>query len=330
MTETTKYRAGPTVYGEEELRAVVSHGAALHSAERAFVALARNQVVSPMPLGVDFPEVHGEVHVKGALIEGAPIFAFKVATGFYGNVELGVPTGSGMVLVFDAETGFPLGVLGDNGYHTDQRTIAAGALVVRLLTPSRPLVVGIVGAGVQARFQLELMSRVRDIKEVRVWSRQESSRRRYVAETSAKLKVPVYEFSDVGSALANADLVVTATPSREPLVEAGMIRHGATVVALGSDGPGKQELDMDVILRADKLVTDLTTQCIRLGEFQHPVKAGLLPPDAVYAELGHIATGDIPGRTGDETIICDLTGTGAQDAAIAEEAWKALVARHRD
>jgi ornithine cyclodeaminase len=324
MSEGNAFRAGPAVFGEEAIRAAVGHRAALDSAERAFRALARDEAVSPMPMGVQIPEVHGEVHVKGAYLRGASIFAFKVATGFYGNVEMGIPTGSGLVLVFSADTGFPLGVLADNGYLTDLRTAAAGALAVRFLTPGRPLVVAILGAGVQGRLQAELIHKVRDLKELRVWSRKESSRKRYVMDVSRSLGVPVYEFADVAGAVAGADLVVTATPSRAPILQPGMLKPGATVIAVGSDGPDKREIAVEVLLSADKLVCDLTTQSIRIGELHHAVKSGKLPVEGVYAELGHIVVGDVPGRLGDETIICDLTGVGAQDAAIAEVAWKTL------
>lgn len=324
MSEASAFRSGPAVFGEEAIRAAVGHRAALDSAERAFRALARNEAVSPMPMGVEISEVHGEVHVKGAYLKGASIFAFKVATGFYGNVELGVPTGSGLVLVFSAETGFPLGVLADNGYLTDLRTAAAGALAARYLTAGRPLTLAILGAGVQGRLQAEMIHRVRNLKEIRVWSRKESSRKRYVVDLSRAIGVPVYEFPEVSAAVSGADLVVTATPSHAPLVHPGMLKAGATVIAVGSDGPDKREIAVEVLLAADKLVCDLTAQSVRIGELHHAVKTGKLPVQAVYAELGHIVEGDVPGRTGDETIICDLTGVGAQDAAIAEVAWKVL------
>lgn len=319
---------GLMVVDELAIRSALTYRHALAAAERAFTALARHQVVSPMPMGVDFPDIHGEVHVKGAYIQDAPIFAFKVATGFYGNVELGVPTGSGLVLVFDAHTGFPKAVLADNGYLTDLRTAAAGALAAKLLTSGvRPLTLAVVGAGVQGRMQADLIRRVRNLKEVRVWSRQESSRKRYVAEMSHTLGIPVYDFADVGGAVAGADLVVTATPSRVPLVHPGMLSPGVTVIALGSDGPTKRELATAVVAAADKLVTDLTAQCVRLGELHHAVQEGAVPPHSVYAELGQIVAGDLPGREGNETILCDLTGVGAQDAAMAEAAWKALSGR---
>jgi ornithine cyclodeaminase len=327
MSEDSQRRSGLALFGEEAIRAAVGPRAALEAAERAFLALARNEVVSPMPMGVEIPEVHGEVHVKGAHIRGSPIFAFKVATGFYGNVELGVPTGSGLVLVFDAETGFPLAVFADNGYLTDLRTAAAGALATRYLTAPRPLVMAAVGAGVQGKLQAELIHKVRDLKEVRVWSRNESSRKRYVAQVSQSIGTPVYEFPRVADAVAGADLVVTATPSRKPLILPGMLKPGATVIAVGADGPEKRELDVEVLLTADKLVCDLTAQSIRLGELHHATRTGRLPLDGVYAELGFIVAGNIPGRVGDETIVCDLTGVGAQDAAISEVAWRALTKR---
>lgn len=328
MTEEKRHLSGPRVVGEEALRATVTHRIALASAERAFLALAGDEVVSPMPMGVEFPDVHGEIHVKGAYIKGSPVFAFKVATGFYGNVELGMPTGSGLVLVFDAKTGFPLAVLADNGYLTDLRTAAAGALAVRHLTaPGRPLVLAVVGAGVQGRFQANMIRQVRHLKEIRVWSRQASSRKRYVMDMSPVLGAPVYDFAHVGDAISGADVVVTATPSQVPLILPGMLRPGATVIAVGADGPKKREVATEVLMAADKLVADRISQCIRLGELHHAVRAGRLTPEGIHAELGQIVAGDRPGREGEETIICDLTGVGAQDAAIAEAAWAAVKAK---
>lgn len=313
------------LHDEDALGRVVDDGLALRSAELAFTKLARGEALVPPPLGVDLPGVRGEVHVKGAALSGSPVFAFKVATGFYGNAGLGLPTGSGLVLVFDARTGFPLAVLADNGWLTDLRTAAAGALAARLLTPDRPLRLGVVGAGVQARLQARLISRVREIREVRVWSRSEASRTACAADVSRTLGVDATPVAGVADALTGADLVVTVTPSRAPLVEPSMLAPGATVIAVGSDGPDKQELHPGVLAVADKVVTDLTSQCVRLGELHHAVAGGLMRVQDVHAELGHILLGASPGReSDDETIVCDLTGVGVQDAAIAELAWAAL------
>jgi len=139
---------GPVpVFDEEAIRAAITDEMALGAADKAFRALGRGRATVPPPFAWDFPEVRGEVHVKGAHLHGSALFTFKVATGFFGNVEMGVPTGSGMVLMFDSHTGFPKGVLADNGYLTDLRTAAAGALAARHLTKERPLAVALVGAG---------------------------------------------------------------------------------------------------------------------------------------------------------------------------------------
>lgn len=325
MNSVAGHRPALRVFPEEDIRRVVDEEAALLSAERAFAAMARGEALVPPPLGMDLESVRGEVHVKGAYLKGAPIFAFKVATGFYGNAALGIPTGAGLVLVFDARTGFPLGVLADNGYLTDIRTAAAGALAARLLAPDRPLVTAVIGAGIQARLQMRMIRHVRPLAEVRVWSPSEASRRTYASEMRDVLATDVLPVEHVAEAVADADLVVTATPSREPLVFTNMLRHGVTIIALGSDGPDKRELDAEVLSRADKVVTDRTEQCARLGELHHALDAGLMRIGDVHAELGDVAVGARAGREGDETIVCDLTGVGAQDAAIAEVAFRALV-----
>ncbi|MDH5589247.1 MAG: ornithine cyclodeaminase family protein [Gemmatimonadota bacterium] len=312
-------------YQEEEIRAAVTDADALAGAEAAFRALAGNAVTLPPPVGLDIPAVRGEVHVKGAYVQGAPVFAFKVASGFYANTGRGLPSGSGLVLVFDAQTGFPLGLLADNGYLTDLRTAAAGALAVRHLAAERPLEVAVLGTGVQGRMQLRLMRRVREFSRVRAWSPSPDRRHAFAEEASRELGVPVTAVESPEGAVAGADLVVTATPSREPLVQAEWLSPGVTVVALGSDGPEKQELHPRVLVTADKVVTDLTTQCVRLGELHHAVAAGAMEAADVYGELGPIVAGDLPGReSAHEIIVCDLTGVGVQDAAIAERAWMAL------
>jgi ornithine cyclodeaminase/alanine dehydrogenase-like protein (mu-crystallin family) len=313
------------IVGEDRLRELVREEEALRAVEIAFLALAQGRVVQPPPMGMDLDEVRGEVHVKGAYLRGEPVFAVKVASGFYGNPRRGLPTGSGLVLVFDAETGFPLALLQDNGYLTELRTGGAGALAVRLLTPERPLSVGVIGAGSQARFQLRAMAAVRALRDVRVWSPIPEEVERYRLEMGPVLGAPVYGAGTAREAVEGADLVVTVTPSRSPLVEAHWLADGATVVAVGADGPEKQELAVEVLARAGKVVVDSREQCLRLGETHHAVKAGALAPRDIHAELGEILQGSRPGREGDEVVVCDLTGVGAQDAALAGVVWELVV-----
>jgi ornithine cyclodeaminase len=292
--------------------------------ERAFTALARGEARLPDPVGLHLPEVEGEVHVKGAHLAGAPVFAFKVASGFYRNPERGLPVGSGLFLVFDAGTGAPLALLRDNGWLTELRTGAAGALAARLLTEERPLVVAMIGTGVQARFQTRALARVRSIGQLRAWSRRRRSAEAFVEEMGSELE-SVWAAPSAEEAARGADLIVTVTPAREPLVEEAWVGAGATVIAVGSDGPGKGELAPELVARADKVVVDRLEQSARLGEMQRPLALGLMEPSDVHAELGEVVTGQRPGREGrDERIVCDLTGVGVQDVAVAEVAWRRL------
>jgi len=310
------------VLEEQQLREMVGEREALEAVELAFTALAEGTVVQPPPMGLDLPEAQGEVHVKGACIQGEPVFAIKVASGFYRNPEKGLPSGSGIVLVFDAGTGFPLALFRDNGYLTELRTGGAGALAVRLLAPDRPLRTAVVGAGSQARYQIRAISRIRPLDNLRVWSPVPAEVEVYVEEMATLLGIPVEGASSPREVVDGADLVVTVTPSRTPLLQDGWLAPGATVVAVGADGPEKRELSTGVLATADKIVVDSRDQCLRLGEAHHAVVEGVLAPGAIHAELGEVLVGGRPGREGEETIVVDLTGVGAQDAALAGVVWR--------
>ena len=309
---------------ERELRERIGEEQALAAVERAFRALAEGSVVQPAPMGFDFEDAKGEVHVKGAYLKGSPIFAVKVASGFYRNPDRGLPLSSGLVLVFDATTGFPLLLLHDKAYLTELRTAAAGALATRLLAPEKIEKMAMLGTGSQARYQLRAIARLKRPARVSAWSPSSERRVRYAEEMTGALGIQVSAVSSAKEALADADLVVTVTPAREPIVEASFLKPGATIVAVGSDGPDKQELDVDVLGRADKIVADKLSQCSKLGEIHHALEAGRIREKDVYGELGDVVIGRLPGREGDELIVCDLTGVGAQDAALAEVVWTEL------
>ncbi len=312
------------VIDEQKIRAAVSEPEALDSAETAFRAMAEGRVQIPPPMGLEIPEVSGEVHVKSAYLKGAPIFAVKIASGFYENIAKGLPSGAGLILVFDAQTGFPLALLADNGYLTDLRTAAAGALAARLLAMDPLGKVAVLGSGIQARYQLRALAHVRHWERTVAWSRNRQRLESYCREMEADLDRPCTPAATPEDALRGADLIITVTASREPLFEAACLPNHATVIAVGSDGPDKRELPAEALARADKIVVDRLGQCLALGEVHHGVRDGVLDPAAVHAELGEILTGKKAGREGAELIVCDLTGVGAQDAAIAEVAWRIL------
>lgn len=309
----------PTI-SEPELRTLMTPRIAVDTIREAFRADGEGRAHVPAVINLDVPAHRGEFHVKTALIDGVPHVAVKIASGFYDNPSKGLPSGSGLMAVFDATTGMPVALLLDNGFLTDIRTGAAGAVAADLLAPSHIGVVGVIGSGLQARYQVQCLAVVRSFSRIVAWSRDAARRDAYLAEMAAQ----GYEVSAAATPEAvcrAADLIITATPSRQPLLRGDWLRPGHHVTALGSDSPGKQELDPACLERADLVVVDRLTQCAAFGELRHAIDAGLLRADAVHAELGDVVAGLKPGRTSDEQItIADLTGVGFQDTAIASKA----------
>ncbi len=309
---------------EDEIRQAISTTEAIDAVEAAFAALARGEASLPGVINFDLPPAppaespQGESHVKGAYIAGAPHFVIKIANNFYGNRTLGLPIGSGLMLAFDTTTGFLDAILLDNSYLTDLRTGAAGAVAVRYLAPTRVRQVAFIGAGTQARFQFQAIAAVRSIPSVVVWSRNPANADRFAREITDDAGCDARMAERVEDAVRSSDLIVTTTPSRQPLVSADWVQPGATLIAVGSDSPDKQELDVELLARAEVVIADRLSQCAELGEIHHALAAGAITHDDVAGELGDVVVGRIPGRTDDDQIIvCDLTGVGVQDAAIA-------------
>jgi ornithine cyclodeaminase/alanine dehydrogenase-like protein (mu-crystallin family) len=309
----------------EEIQRVIGPREAFRSAEIAFRAMAEGRVRLPLPMALSLPERRGEVHIKAAHLAGAPVFTVKIVSGFGANASDGTPVNSGYIGVFDSTTGYPLGILLDGGYLTDLRTAAAGALAATLLAPRNLAKIAIIGTGVQARYQLHALTHAGcKAAQTMAWGRSPGALEAYCREMRLDPGVAVQAASSAEQAVRDADLIVTATAAREPIIEARWLAPSATVVAVGADMPEKRELGRGVLSRANRIVVDSLVQCAAFGELHHGLADADLSADGVYAELGEIASGRKAGREGSEMIVCDLTGLGAQDAAIGEVAWSRL------
>jgi ornithine cyclodeaminase len=315
------------VLTEAELRAVVGiDQAALAAVESAFGWLEEGRVSMPPIMHIAAGE-RGDVDVKSAFVAGLPYFAIKIASGFYGNPERGLPAGNAMMVLLNAQTGFCEAVLFDNSFLTDLRTGLAGAIAGKYLAPSVVETVGVVGTGTQARYQVQCLRLVRAFRKIVVWGRSSSKAERYATDMQAEgYQVTVAE--SVEACVKACDVLVTVTPSAKPLVRADWLRAGQHVTAVGADFPGKQELEAAIFQKADRIVCDRVSQCVANGELQHVAVDGALPAAIQVAELGQLTTGARPGRErNDEITVCDLTGTGVQDTAIANVSYAEAVKR---
>lgn len=286
---------------------IVDHDVAYRAVRQALEAIAAETIEAPDELA--FVLSHGgEMHIKGAHLQSSPWIVFKVASG-------GFPQGgnSGCSMVIDGQTGAPAVILNDNGWLTEMRTAAAGAVAADVLAVPGPLSVAILGTGLQARYQLAALRAKREVVEVRVWGRTSAKADALAEEVSATACATVSE------AVAGADVVVTTTSARTPILQGTDITQGQHITAMGADMVGKNELGSEVLDRATIIAADDLHTSARVGELQHgPQHVGrAIALATLVAEGG--------GRQSvDDITVADLCGLGAFDAAIAGAVMDAL------
>lgn len=311
-----------TALVEHELRELVGLGEAeLGMVEAVYPLISARAGSMPPIQRIDVPEANGEIDIKSAYLPGYDGIAVKISAGFFDNPNKGLPSLGGLMLLFDSATGIPQAALFDNGYLTDVRTALAGAVAARHLARSDAAVVGLIGAGVQARMQLDALRLVRPIERALVWARRPEAARRFAEEVGASLDLPIEPVADPSDTVVAGGILVTATPATVPLIDAPSLAPGLHITAVGSDAEHKRELTVAAIKASDRFVCDSRPQSARLGELHSVVEVGGAGSAAWAVELGEVIGGKVPGRTSDDEItICDLTGTGAQDTAIASYA----------
>lgn len=303
---------------ETELRAVMAlDETAVDCVESAFRTLAEGGVVMPPILSMAIEAHQGEVDVKTAYVPGLSRFAIKISPGFFDNPKLGLPSTSGLMTVFSSTTGQLEALLLDNGYLTDVRTAAAGAVAARHLARPDAETAAILGTGMQARLQLRALTLVRPIRQAVIWGRDPAKAAALAGEMADLIGIPVTAENDPAQAVRAVDIVVTTTPATTPILRAAWLRPGQHVTAMGSDQDSKNELEPACLALAAPYVADRVSQTRLLGELRAAIAAGAMA-DTAQAELGAIINGAAPGRASPDAItVADLTGTGVQDTAIA-------------
>ena len=298
----------------EQIQSVLAGLDLIPIIEHGFVEYPAGNAVIP-PVGEMLFD-RGDVHIKYGYIKGSEHYLIKIASGFYDNEAMGLPSGNGLMLVFKQRTGELVSVLLDEGHLTDVRTAVAGAIAAKHLAPKDVKRIGIVGAGTQGRLQLLHLRSVTACREVLVTDCREEALARYKAEMEAEgfLVATTLHAEEIMPA---CNLIVTATPSTEPLLHASELRAGMHITAMGSDTSHKQELESEIVARADVVVADSIAQCLERGEIHKALGNGAITRDKVV-ELGDVIAGRAAGRTSESEItVADLTGVAVQDIQIA-------------
>ncbi|MGG7595409.1 ornithine cyclodeaminase family protein [Pseudomonas sp. B21-023] len=288
-----------------------------------FRAYSAGQVQAPPVQNFQFRQANGDCCIKSAYLEGGETFVVKVSSGFYDNPGKGLPSNDGLMLVLSARTGEPLAWLADQGWLTAVRTALAGRIVARLLAPREVEAIGVLGTGLQARLQLECLMALTGCRQVVVWGRSEQGLSVY-REHARALGFSVQTVQQPQAVAQAANLIVTTTPSREPLLRREWVRPGTHITAVGADCVGKQELDAALVASMSRIIVDSQAQCGAYGEVSHALKAGSLEPSRLL-ELGAVLAGQEAGRQDQhEVTLADLTGVAVQDAQIAQWVFERL------
>ena len=294
--------------------------------ESAFSELASGKVIMPPILSMPIKEYNGEIDVKTAYLPNIDSFALKASPGFFDNPKIGLPSTSGLMILFSCKTGVLEALLLDNGYLTDIRTAAAGAVAARHLSRIDSSNVCIIGAGTQAKLQLTALNLVRPIQYANIWARNFEKASLVAEELSIKLGFQIQASNNISESIKSADIVVTTTPSTEPILKADWLHPGLHITAMGADQHTKNELDPNCLKLADLYVADSISQTVKQGELRAALDAKIIALDKNFPELGQIINKTEEGRSSPKDItIVDLTGTGAQDTAIATYALKKAV-----
>ncbi|MET9695012.1 ornithine cyclodeaminase family protein [Streptomyces sp. NPDC006514] len=308
------------VFGLTDIERTVTSRQVLDTVQDGLIAHAEGRTSVPPPLHMAFPEADGDCHVKAGWITGSANFTVKIATGFYSNSALGIPSNHGLVCVVSARTGQIRAVLDDRGLLTAWRTAAAGALITHAMSRPDATTLAVFGTGEQARLQATWLAELRTISTVLVHGR---TLHRANALCEQLHQHGLNARPAVAQDAAAADMIITTTAATTPVLDAAHVREGAHVTGIGTDMPHKNELPPMLFHRAQVIATDDHAQCIDHGDFGHAVRTGATTQDS------DIPAGELLKTPLDrpETAItvADLTGVGALDAALASTVLNQLL-----
>ncbi|MDI6723858.1 MAG: alanine dehydrogenase [Methanobacterium sp.] len=310
---------------QSQIKELMSMKEVIKSVETAFQVHSERKVEMPAKEYLFYKKFRGDLRIMPCFIRGMNESGVKCVNVHPDNPRKhGLPTVMAIIELVDPKTGFPISIM-DGTWITNMRTGAAAGVATKHLARDNSEILGLVGAGVQAQTGFEAINEVMDIKEVRVSCRTCETRENFARHITEKYGIEAKATETIKEAVVGADVVLTTTPSREPIVKSKWIVPGTHINAMGADAPGKQELDSHMFYKS-KIFIDCWEQASHSGEINIPVAEGILRRNDIQGTLGNVITGKVPGRTSDEDItIFDSTGLAVQDIVTAWNIYEKAV-----
>lgn len=305
---------------EDDVKSILKMDDAIVAVESAFRDHGFGKTQMPPKSYLYFTKYDGDLRTMPACLEDLSAAGVKIVNVHPKNPSKGLPTVMALLVLNSPETGAPIAVMGGT-FLTNMRTGAAGAIAAKYLARTESKIVGMIGAGVQARTQLLGVSRFFKIERVIVSDRSLEHGRAFEQDARGFLDCE-YKLTTDPKDACDCDILITTTPARAPVVKSSWVKPGTHINAIGADAKGKQELE-SALTKRTKVVVDDMAQAVHSGEVNVPISEGVLKPEEIYAQIGEILTGAKPGRTSNEEItIFDSTGLAIQDVSTGTIVYK--------
>jgi ornithine cyclodeaminase len=311
------------VLNHAEVEQLLPMSECIAAMEGAFTALARGEAHQPLRTIFRPPEVKGVMAMMPTFLEGAfPLFGLKAICVFPGNAAIGKDAHQGGVMLFDGTTGELLALINASAI-TAIRTAAVSGLATRLLARSDAGDLAIIGAGVQARPHLLAMNCVRPLRRVRIASRDFQNAQKMAHEMQLQFPTLIEPVETVEAAVRGADIIVTATTSRNPVLQREWISPGAHINAIGTFSPRAREIDTATVAAASLFVDRRESALNEAGDYLIAAQEGAIGPEHIRADLGEVLTGAYSGRrSADEITIFKSLGLAIEDLAAAAHVYQ--------
>jgi ornithine cyclodeaminase len=317
----------PILLSEHDVRQVLSMDDLIGAMHAALVRFSEGAVAQTLRSVIEVGPQRSVFCVMPASIESPAALGVKLVTVYGSNAGRGLPTHLATVLLLEPTTGELLAIM-DGRFITEARTAAVSAVSTKLLAKEDATVLAVIGSGVQARSHVDALSRVRNLRAVRVWSPSEERRAAFARDMQPGRTARIITCASAREALEGSDLIVLATSSRDPVVRSEWVADGAHVCAVGACRPDQREMDTALVARGRLFVDSRGGALAEAGDVLLPIEEGAFDETHIAGELGEVAAGSVAGRrSAAEVTIFKSLGMAVEDIAAAHLAYQKATER---
>lgn len=312
------------VLSDQDIAKLLTMEEAIDAVEGAFVQLRRGKVVMPTRSTIMLPKYNGNISFMPSYLEESEAQATKIISIYPNNPNRGLPTTAAWIVVNNPETG-QVDAFMDGTYLTGVRTGAVSGVAAKYLAPKNAKIAAVFGAGAQARNQAWAAATVRKLDEIRVYDLFKQAVDKFAADMEARLGIPIIKSVSGEDACKDADMVLTATTSKTPVVKRKWLKDKVHVSAIGAFYPDCRELETDIIANAKVVIDEWDAIKLESGDILIPIQEGAITESSIYAELGEIVTGEKRGRIPDDGLtVFKSVGLAIQDSSVANLVLKKI------